>query len=155
MLTNMISEAQFEIISDDSKKTIGSDGSDEKMKMDLSSISFLKPHIINQKVYELAQKGGKPDKMPEVIKARENQKRYNNLRASRNIYNKISTTERSFDDKNTTFNSSNLPLNYTVRTSQNFSTIPNNPRETFTTTKNLSSTIYSRKLANLESFNRR
>ena len=50
----MISEAQFEITSDDSKRSVGSDGSDEKMKMDLSSISFLKPHIINQKLYELA-----------------------------------------------------------------------------------------------------
>ena len=54
ILTNMISEAQFEITSDDSKRSVGSDGSDEKMKMDLSSISFLKPHIINQKLYELA-----------------------------------------------------------------------------------------------------
>ena len=92
--------------------------------------------------------------MPEVIKVREHHKRYNNLRASRNLYNTNGTPEKNFDDKNTTINS-NFPLNYKVTTSHNFSTIPNNPRETFTTTKNLSSTIYSRKLANLESFNRR
>ena len=86
MLTNMISEAQFEIISDDGDvKSIGSNGSDEKMKMDLSSISFLKPHIINEKLYELAQKGSKPDKKPEVTKTRDNQKRYQHLRASRNL----------------------------------------------------------------------
>ena len=125
--------------------------------MDLSSISFLKPYIVNQQHYKLAQQGRKPpDRIPEVIKVREHHKRYNNLRASRNLYNTTNCTpEKNFDDKNTTINSSNFPLNYNVTTSQNFSSIPNNPRETFTTTKNLSSTIYSRKLANLESFNRR
>ena len=51
MLTNMISEAQFEIVSEDGDRSIGSNGSDEKMKMDLSSISFLKPHIVNEKIY--------------------------------------------------------------------------------------------------------
>ena len=93
--------------------------------------------------------------MPEVTKVREHHKRYNNLRASRNLYNTNGTPEKIFDEKNTTINSSNFPLNYNVTRSNNFSTIPNNPRETFTTTKNMSSTIYSRKLANLESFNRR
>ena len=66
--------------------------------MDLSSISFLKPYIVNQQHYKLAQQGRKPpDRIPEVIKVREHHKRYNNLRASRNLYNTTNCTpEKNF-----------------------------------------------------------
>ena len=93
--------------------------------------------------------------MPEVTKVREHHKRYNYLRASRNLYNTNGTPEIVIDSKNTSVYSSNFPQNYKLATSEHFSTISNDPSETFTASKNLSSTIYSRKLANLESYNRR
>ena len=35
----------------------------KKMKIDLSCVSFLKPHIINEKVYKLAQQGFAKDNL--------------------------------------------------------------------------------------------
>lgn len=43
-----------------SKSSGESAGSHHKLKMDLSCVSFLKPHIINEKVYNLAHKGIAP-----------------------------------------------------------------------------------------------
>ena len=57
------------------------EGSNKKLKMELSHISFLKPHIINEGVYNLAHQGHTREKdlKSDVVKSLEQHRRYKKI----------------------------------------------------------------------------
>ena len=67
------------------------------MKIDLSVVSFLKPHIINDKIYELSHQGFTKEKIskPDVIKNLEQHRRYKRFKGTyelRNNRNAVTTS---------------------------------------------------------------
>lgn len=82
--------AQIDMINEDS-----ADGhSVSKMKMDLSMVSFLKPHVMNPSLYKLAHEGHSRQQLrkTEAIKEIEKTRRYRKLIQSREKSNEGNTS---------------------------------------------------------------
>ena len=72
---------QFEGLSDEVKTNSSVEGdtnSASKLKIDLSVVSFLKPHIVNEDVYKLAHKGFSRDQQlkTDILKSIEQERRF-------------------------------------------------------------------------------
>ena len=90
--------------------------SHEKLKIDLSVVSFLKPHIIRDDIYQLAHQGFTKDKLrkPDMIKSIEQQRRYQKFHGT---YTDKYSRKKALNSPSNNVKTSRLPKNYKLNQS--------------------------------------
>lgn len=162
--------ARAEALGSNKKSTVSILSSDEevhelsyrKMKIDLSNVSFLKPHISNDQVYKMAQSSVSKEhlRVPEHVKNLEQQRRYKRFKGtyeSRNRNSHAVTTScfpKKYNVNNVSFNAS-VENDAQVSLTQRDHTAQHTQANFSAATAPMNTTVFSRKLANLESLRRK